>query len=153
MTGIVFTPTNAPYPSFWTPLGSPTGTYVSVSSVTNIYTSTDGFNWKKRNTGITNHMSCIAFGNGRFVAGCSDGTLLVSGSVTPSVSGQIDAATGGLLLTINGGLVSQATIQASTNLSQWTNLVALTNLSLTNYYLDTTVSNFGMRYYRTVSSQ
>jgi hypothetical protein len=151
--GILFAPTNAPYPSIWTPLGSPDGTYVSVNSVSNIYTSTNGINWTKRNTGITNRMSCIAFGNNRFVVGCSDGTLLASGSVAPSVSGQINPATGGLLLTVVGGLVSEATIQASTNLTQWTNLVILSNLSLTDYYLDTTVSNFGMRYYRTVSSE
>jgi hypothetical protein len=151
--GVGFTLTNAPYPSIWTPLGSPGGTYVSMNSVSDIYTSTNGINWTKRNTGITNRMSCIAFGNNRFVVGCSDGTLLASGSVAPLVSGQVDPITGGLLLTVSGGLVSGATIQASTNLIQWTNLVTLSNLSLTNSYLDTTVSNFSMRYYRTVSSE
>lgn len=108
-------------------------------------------NWQAHSVGVTNVMlNSIAYGNGHFVAVANGGGIFLSGPAAPAVTAQNQAPVG-VQLTITGGLGPTYRLQASTDLSTWTNLTNFTNIVTNAQYLDTNASNFALRYYRTVS--
>ena len=124
--------------------------FVNAGSAGAIYTSTDATNWTTRVTGITNDLRDIAFGNNHFVTVGTNGAIYLSGNTVPSVAVQNELPAG-VQLTISGGLGPTYQLQASSDLTTWSNLVTFTNIGVSTNYLDTTAGNFGQRFYRTVS--
>ena len=59
-------------------LGSLDGQFVGVGEEGVILTSPDGALWTKKNSGTTNWLHCVIFGNGQFVAVGDNGTILTS---------------------------------------------------------------------------
>ncbi len=143
-------PFNPPAPNLWLPTSGTNSLYVSLGPPGTIYTSANATNWTAHATGLTNTLTGIAYGGGRFVAVSADGSIFLSGSTTPSLAVQ-NFSTSNIQLTISGGLGPTYHIQASTNLTAWTNLTVLTNIGVTAQYVDTNAGNFALRYYQTVS--
>ena len=137
-----------PYPSLYTTATFGQGIYVSVHPGYPMATSADGTNWSTRNTGITNALTCIAYGNNCFVACSSDGSIFCSGSTVPSLSPQSRFTNGGFQLTVTDGIGPAYQIQGSTNLVNWTNVAMLTNIEVSNTFLDLAASNFSRHFYR-----
>lgn len=144
------TKVNQPIPDIYVITSGTNSLYVSVGAAGAVSTSTSYTNWILRNTGITNNLACIACGNNRFVAAGSAGGIFVSGSTIPSLAVE-NQSPSGVQLTLSGGLGPTYHLQASTNLSTWTNLVVFTNIGAGVSYTDTNSNNFQRRYYRTVS--
>jgi hypothetical protein len=148
-------PFTGPAPRIWAPQYQ---LYLAVGASGAVYTSTNRSTWVTRNSGTTNQLFDIAYGNNRFVAVGGPGftgtgapaTIMLSASTIPllAASNQLPA---GIQLTISGGLGPTYQLQASSDLTTWTNLTTFTNIGAGTNYLDTTASNFPQRFYRTVS--
>src|SRR5262249_8239549 len=137
-------------PSLYVPTSGTNHLYVGVGSAGAVFTSTNRTNWTQRVTGITNNLNCIAYGDNRFVAAGAGGIILVSCSTAPVLAAQ-NQSPAGTQLPLTGGLGPTYHLQASPDLSGWTNLAVFTNIGAGVTYLDTNASNFTRRYYRSVS--
>lgn len=144
-------PIAVPLPCVWLPVGENNSLYASFNSVSNLYSSSAyNTNWITNYTGFTNTFNCLAYANGRFLAAGSGGGIFISGVVPPSIS-ILKQTNSGAELTISGGAGPTCHLQASTNLANWTNLAAFTNIGVSAQYLDSAAGGFTQRYYRTVS--
>jgi hypothetical protein len=139
-----------PYPSLYVTGTYSNGLYISVHPGYPLATSPDATNWTVRNTGITNILTGIAYGNNCFVLCTADGSFFRSGNTTPSLS-KSKFTTQGFQLSVSDGVGPSYQIQASTDFVHWTNLTTLTNVESSNQFLDTTATNFTRRYYRTIA--
>ena len=54
------------------------GIFIAVGDLGNIATSPDGVVWTMRSTSTTLSIRCISYGNGKYIAGCTSGVMLIS---------------------------------------------------------------------------
>jgi hypothetical protein len=118
-----------------------------------VLTSADGLRWEVHESGWTNQLNGVAYGNGTFVAVGAGGAILQSEDTRPHLSATIEASTGGVQLSITGGLVRCHRVQAATELptTNWTDLLTFTNTGPATNFVDTSATNFNRRFYRVVS--
>jgi hypothetical protein len=133
-------------------------TFVGVGAAGTIETSPDGITWITRasptSDWIGNTFFGIAYGSKTFVTVGMTGIILQSGVVVPMqpTLGSVGFVPGGAARVTLTGLPGQTySIQASTNLQQW---LTITNVTLTTpagQFVDTSATNFPLRFYRAVA--
>jgi len=122
-----------------------------------VFSSTDGEVWQLHHTDIANGGSrsfgvgTLTFGAGRFVGIIGRTSIYRSGSVQIELSGCYRADLNGFEVTAQGGLERPYTLQGSTNLADWTDLLVFTNSGPTNIFLDTCASKTPHRFFRAVA--
>jgi hypothetical protein len=165
--------------STWIPCASPTtnglssiafggGVFMAAGyPVGEVVSSTDGELWQLHRTDIPDppdgrirSLKALAFGAGSFVALNSDyapGCCLWSTSIFQSASVQVElggsyrADLNGFEVTARGGLERAYTLQESTNLADWTDVLVFTNSGSTNIFVDTSASRTPHRFFRAVA--
>jgi hypothetical protein len=128
-------------------------TFVVVGSATNrgegaIFTSADGFGWRKRTTAASPLLGA-AYGNGRFIAVGNNGTILQSGPAFTLQGRQ--SPSGGFALSLDGETGRFFRVQASPDLSAWTDLLGFTNAQNPTAVVDLTAQQYPRRFYRAVT--
>jgi hypothetical protein len=114
-----------------------------------LMTSRDGVHWVQRQVGTTNQLQKIAFSDGHFLAVGANGTIVRSASIF-DISLAVNA--GSLALSIAGPAGLGYTIQTSTDLVSWRDLISLTNGQPSTSILRLqTPSGVNHLFYRTVS--
>ena len=118
-------------------VGNSDGTIGLRDGVGTIQTSTDGLNWVLRQSGTPQHTDLrgVAYGNGRFIAVGSGGTILQSGSII-ILSITPNAGTGLLSLSLDGPTGLDYTIQTSADLITWHDVTKITNAQSSKVILD-----------------
>ena len=131
-----------------------------------VMSSTSGVAWESHNTdipiaptGITRLFKTLTFGGGRFVGIAWDSApnYLASTSIYQSASLQVELNCryredlNGLEVTAQGGLERVYTLQKSTNLTGWSDILVFTNPGPTNVFVDDALSNVPVRFFRAIS--
>jgi hypothetical protein len=91
-----------------------------------ILTSLDGVNWTQRQTGTTNALNRVAYGNGRFVAVGRHGIILVSGPII-NLGLTSDPVMGTHMPILEGPSGFSYTVQSSSNLVLWQTITNFTS--------------------------
>ena len=115
-----------------------------------IMTSNDGANWIQRQPGTTNALYGIGYGNGRFVAVGEHRTIVVSGSIV-TLSILSNAQTGQLTLSLEGRAENDYTIQTSTDLRSWRDLIKISKAQSDKAILDGLPVTSDRQFFRTSS--
>jgi hypothetical protein len=129
------------------------GEYCDATAPARIQTSSEGREWRVRDTGWTNALWGVAYGNGRFVAVGTGGAILQSDDTRPRLDAQMGGSSGEVELSVSGGLARGYRLQAAAELpsTNWTDLLTFTNTAPTTNFVDTSATNFSQRFYRVVS--
>lgn len=153
----------------WIPCASPTtnrllsiafgaGVFLAAGSpASEVVSSSDGVVWQLHHTDIPDGVSryfgvgALTFGAGRFVGIIGRTSIYRSGSVQIELSGRYRADWNGFEVTTRGGLERPYTLQGSTNLADWTDVLVFTNSRPTNIFLDTSASQTPHRFFRAVA--
>jgi hypothetical protein len=162
----------------WIPCVSPTanvlrkvafgaGMFLAAGRPTSeVVSSTDGEVWQLHKTDLPSppsdgflYFHALTFGAGTFVGlietyapyAIVSTDIYQSGSVQVELGAQIRSDLNGIQLTARGGMERAYTLQGSTDLGDWTDLLVFTNSGPTNVFLDTSLSNAPRRFYRAVA--
>jgi hypothetical protein len=116
-----------------------------------IVTSPDGLSWTSHAFAGSDLLWAVAYGNKTFVAVGDSGKILQSGVVASMqpVLGPVRLLPDGEVRVTLMGLAGQTySVQASTNLSQWTDLTKVVLTNSFSQFFDHFATNFPQRFYR-----
>ena len=115
-----------------------------------IASSTDGFNWITHFSATGKDLSGVAYGNGVFVA---VGSVILASQPIIRLGSPTWLPNGSQQIRIEGEAGITNTIQASADLSTWTDLTNVVFGSPTGWYIDPFAAKFNQRFYRSIVSQ
>ncbi len=127
------------------------GTFVAVGAPGAVLTSTNGQDWAARESGTMNKLLGAAYGQGTFVAVGDTGTILQSGQFPlAGVSlGPLTVGADGTASFDAAGPANETwTIQASSDLANWTFLAEAPGTNTAVQILDSDAPNYRQRFYR-----
>jgi hypothetical protein len=124
------------------------GLWIVVGNDGTIITSPDLAVWTQHASRTFENQHQVSLLDGKLVVIGNRGTILQSGRLLTELETPALVAGVGFRLPFNGVLNRAYEVQASTNLVNWTRLVALTNLSEHNEFTDTNALPLPQRYYR-----
>jgi hypothetical protein len=128
------------------------GYFLSVEQLGGIFTSRDGAQWTRRESGASTDLRGAAYGLGTFVAVGKGGTILQSDDLRRAILGNPHFANSGFSLTISGEPDRIYTLQSSSDLLHWGDVLTFTNLQGIISVTDTTAPVSGVRFYRVGSA-
>jgi hypothetical protein len=133
-------------------VGFANGIFGAVGDGGFMLTSPDGSVWASRTTSTSSALYAFAGNDNSFVAVGDAGTILQSDDTRPRLSARITVG-GGVELSAAGGLRRIYRAQASDRLpaSEWLDLLTFTNTAPSTNFVDTSATNFSLRFYRVVS--
>jgi hypothetical protein len=142
----------------WTPRTTGTGyslyslvyandQFVAVGEGT-ILTSPDGLGWQVRPGATPYVLRGVAYGEGRFVAVGDGGVILQSAPLALKLEPLTLLPGGSVQGRVSNLMATHCTVEASTNLTDWTLLTNVTTTNASVPFIDASITNQGQRFYR-----
>jgi hypothetical protein len=125
--------------------------FTGVSILNGVATSPDGVNWTQRVPANGNDLVAATFGQGTFVVVGNAGQVLQSAVLAnPGLALPSMVAGGAARLAVTGKPGRQYSIQASSDLLNWTTLTNVVLRTSSGTFVDPSARNFSHRFYRIV---
>ncbi len=162
--GITWIPCASPATNVWISVTSGAGIFMAAGRPSSeVVSSTDGEVWQLHKTdvpdppsGASRYFYALTFGAGTFVGivwtyapyALASTEIYQSAGVQVQLGGSIRSDLNAIELTAHGGFERAHTLQGSTNLTDWTDLLVFTNSPGTNVILDAFFSTAPRYFYR-----